>query len=416
MSPRRPAAARLLATATADQVDEERRRAVRALLRHPMLTPAAPDPEAFVLARRHAAWLGEWFVREAGWPLLAEASVVRLKKVTGDLADALRPAVPAGGGRVPFTRRRYVLLCLALAVLERSEAQVALGRMVDQVVALAGDPVLEAAGVRFALADREERADLAAVARLLLEAGVLSRVAGDERAFVDATGDVLYDVDRAVLAGLLVVRRGPSMVDDPGGTVARIAAVSDEAVPDTDDARNRRLHHRLARRLLDDPVVYLADLPEDERGYLASQRGPLLARLARGSGLVPEVRAEGLALVDPTGEAGDLGMPEEGTDGHVTLLVAELLGGAARTRPGEPVPLERVHARVRELALEHASYWRRDTREPGAETGLARTALDRLQALGLVARPDPGGDPVPLPALARYVHAPARLTGREAEQ
>lgn len=405
-------AVRALSTATHDQVEDERRRAVRALLRHPLLTPATPDPDAFVLARRHAAWLGEWFAREAGWVLVAEASVVRLKKTTGDWADPHRPAATLGGGRAPFTRRRYVLLCLALAALERAEPQVTLGRLVDHVVVLAADPALVDAGVRFTMADREQRADLAAVARLLLEAGALAHVAGDERSFVDATGDVLYDVDRAVLSALLVVRRGPSMVDDPGTTPARIAAVSADAAPDTDDARNRWTRHRLARRLLDDPVVYLDDLTDDERGYLATQRGPLTARLARGTGMVPEARAEGLAMIDPTGEAGDTGLPEEGTDGHATLLVAERLAEHLRARPGTPLPLGDLHAHVRDLAAQHRTHWRRATREPGAEVDLTAGALARLVALHLVHLTD-AGDPVPRPALARFAYEPARLSTPE---
>jgi uncharacterized protein (TIGR02678 family) len=74
---------------------------------------------------------------------------------------------------VPFTRRRYVLLCLALAALERGEAQIALG-LAEQVVMDAGDPHLEAAGIAFTLERRDERLDLAAVVRLLLRRPLLS--------------------------------------------------------------------------------------------------------------------------------------------------------------------------------------------------------------------------------------------------
>ncbi|MGC5412535.1 DUF2398 family protein, partial [Streptomyces sp. DT225] len=107
---------------------------------------------------------------------------------------------------------RYVLLCLALAALERGESQIALGRLADQVVLDATDPGLVASGIHFTLDRREERLDLAAVVRLLLDLGVLRRVAGDEDAYVNGAGDVLYDVERRVLAGLLATRRGPSTV------------------------------------------------------------------------------------------------------------------------------------------------------------------------------------------------------------
>jgi uncharacterized protein (TIGR02678 family) len=413
---RREGSAQRLRTALEEQQDDERRRAVRALLRHPLLTPSTPDPGAFVLARRHAGWLAEWFAREAGWSVVSDTSVVRLKKAAGDWADGTRPAVMATGARTEFSRRRYVLLCLALAVLERAEPQVTLGRMVDQVVALAADPALAEAGIVFALADRDERADLAAVARLLMEVGVLARVAGDEQSFVNATGDVLYDVDRDVLSTLLVARRGPSMIDpdDARTTPARIEAISAEPAPDTDEARNRAIRHRLSRRLLDDPVVYYADLDDAEREYLTGQRGALLRRLTSGTGLVAEVRAEGIALVDPTGESTDLGMPEEGTDGHVTLLVAERLALHLREHPGQGLPLDTLHRHVHRLAAEHRTYWRRSAQDAGAEIELTATALYRLHRLGLIAPPpDPDApDPVvlPLAALARFSYAPPRVS------
>lgn len=125
------------------QREEDRRRCVRALLRHPLLTPEGPDQQAFTLARRHAAWLADWFASLAGWALQADHAVVRLRKVPGDLSDATR----AAGAKVPFGRRRYVLTCLALAALERAEAQVTLGWLVERVVSLAADPVLTEAGI-----------------------------------------------------------------------------------------------------------------------------------------------------------------------------------------------------------------------------------------------------------------------------
>jgi hypothetical protein len=39
----------------------DRQRAARALLSHPLLTPAGPDPAAFLLVRRHARPLRDWF-------------------------------------------------------------------------------------------------------------------------------------------------------------------------------------------------------------------------------------------------------------------------------------------------------------------------------------------------------------------
>ena len=240
------------------------------------------------------------------------------------------------------------------------------------------------------------------VARLLLATQALARVAGDEQSFVNASGDALYDVNRRVLATLLVTQRGPSTVTatDPG---ARLRTITEELVPDSEDGRNRAIRHRLVRRLLDDPVLYYEELSDAERAYLSSQRGFLVRRLADATGMVAEVRAEGLALLDPTGEATDLTMPEEGTDGHATLLLAKHLAGRALARPGEPVPLVELQAYLGELAREHRAHWRKGAAEPGAVAALCRLAVDRLEALGL-ARCN-GGGVTPLPGLARFGYA-----------
>lgn len=395
------------------QREDERRRAVRALLRHPLLTPDGPDVPAFAAVRRHVSWLSDWFSREAGWSLQVDTAVARLRKVPASHDDGSRGAseTPSrGGAERLFSRRRYVLACLALAALERAEAQVTLGWLVERVLGYATEPRLAAAGVTFSLQTREERADLVAVARLLLGIGVLHKVAGDEQAFVSRGGDALYDVNRRVLAALLATRRGPSTVTAPE-LAGRLAAVTEDAVPDTEDGRNRAIRHRLARRLLDDPVLYFTELTEGERTYLDRQRGPLLRRLTEATGFVAEVRAEGIALLDPSGEATDLGMPEEGTDGHATLLLAEHLAQWLRERPGEPLPVEQLEGYIGQLAQRHRTHWRKSAQAPGAERELTAHALHRLRALGLVRQTSEGVSP--LPALARYGYADPIILGGE---
>lgn len=398
------------------QQEDERRRSIRALLRHPLLTPDGPDIQAFALARRHAAWLGDWFAAQAGWTLHADHAVVRLRKVPGDNADPTRGASADGNqrknraGRHLFSRRRYVLACLALAALERAEAQITLGRLAERVIALAADPALAAAGVVFTLDNGEERRDLVAIARLLLGSGVLARVAGDDQAFITGSGDALYDVNRRVLATLLITRVGASTVTEPDfeGRLRRLTA---EPRPETDEARNREIRHRLGRRLLDDPVLYYSDLTEEERSYLAGQRGLLLRRLTEGTGFAAEVRAEGIALTDPASEASDLGMPEEGTEGHFTLLLAEYLAGAMRQRPGAAVTLPELHQHMTTIAVQHKTHWRKGSDEPGVIRDLTDSGLRRLIALGLAERS--GSAVLPLPALARFGYTEPTISGRQ---
>lgn len=381
------------------------RRAARTLLRRPLLRASGDDAD-FRLVREHAARLRAWFDRNTGWTLHVDAETVRLRKVPGDPHDPTHPAREQGRGRLAFDRRRYVLLCLSLAVLERAEAQIALGRLSEQVILEAAAPGFE--DVAFTLAARDERLDLVAVVRLLLELGVLSRVAGDEDAFVRSSGDVLYDVDRRVLAGMLAGARGPSTVTgtDPA---QRLRALAEDSVShhlDSDDLRNTAIRHRLTRRLLDDPVLYHDTLTDAERAYLTSQRGALTRRITELTGLVPEVRAEGIAMVDPDDDLTDVRMPEQGTQGHATLLLAEHLAAEGT------VTVESLCERVRELADEHASYWSKSARAPGNEAELVARALERLRALGLAEHTTVEGQAavVGRPALARYAVAAPVVT------
>jgi uncharacterized protein (TIGR02678 family) len=369
-------------------------RAARALLKEPLLTADGPYADEFRLVRRHAAELRDWFGRNVGWTLRTDADAARLRKTPGVLGDATHPAREASRGGLPFTRRRYVLLCLTLAALERGEAQVALGRLAEQVVLGAADPALVAAGITFTLERRDERLDLAAVVRLLLRLGVLRRVAGDEEAYVSGSGDVLYDVRRRVLAGMPATLRGPSLVeaDDPEGRLVEMTA---QTALDSDELRFRAIRWTLTRRLLDDPVLYYDDLSDDELGYLTRQRGFITARISELTGLVAEVRAEGIAMVDPQDDLTDVRMPEQGTHGHVTLLLAQYLA-----RADEPVPAAELARRVRAMADEHGSFWSKTAREPGAEPALVEQAVTKLHALGLVERTARGV--APRPALARY--------------
>ncbi|MFI1287734.1 TIGR02678 family protein [Streptomyces sp. NPDC020792] len=370
------------------------RRAARALLGQPLLLARGRYADEFRLVRRHASELREWFDRNTGWALQVDAEAARLRKVPGVLTDPTHPARDATRGATPFTRRRYVLLCLALAALERGETQIALGRLADQIVLDAADPRLTEAGISFAMERRDERLDLAAVVRLLLALGVLRRVAGEEEAYVSGAGDALYDVERRILAGLLATRRGPSTVradnlDD------RLAELVEETALDSDELRFRAMRRALTRRLLDDPVVYYDELTDAELSYLTRQRGFLTARISQLTGLVAEVRAEGIAMVDPDDDLTDVRMPEQGTHGHVTLLLAEHLAAAEG-----PVTLDALALRVRELAAEHGGFWSKSAREPGMETELVEQAVSRLTALGLASRTSQGI--VARPALARY--------------
>jgi uncharacterized protein (TIGR02678 family) len=398
--------ARNIARQQSRQRNDERIQALRALLMTPLMTPAHED---FAAVRRHADDLRDWFARETGWPLRIERDCARLYKRPADLQDASR-------GLPGYERRRYVLLCLACAVLERADPQITLRVLGERLLLLAADPALASGGFRFELTAAHERRELVAVCKSLLQWGALRRVAGDEESFVHAGaasaaegGDALYDVQRRVLAGVLAAVRGPSTWPQEQAPVTlqeRLDALVAEHVPDSEEGQRTALRHHLARRMLDDPVVYLETLDEARRAYFINQRGAMASRLCEATGLAAEQRAEGLALVDEGGQLTDVSMPAEGTEAHATLLAAEFL--ASRT---DLASLEDVAAFLAVARDRYGRYWRKSAREAGAERELAGIALAQLQKLQLIAQD--ANHVRPLPALARFalgeadIHAPA---------
>lgn len=381
---------------------EEFRFCVRALLMTPLMSPAHED---FAAVRRQAEALREWFSRETGWILQVEREGARLYKRPANLTDAMR-------GLPGYDRRRYVLLCLACAVLERAESQITLRVLGERLLELAAEPALD---FTFTLEAQHERRELVSVCRTLLELRVLHRVAGDEETFVHARGgdqaDALYDVQRRLLAGMLAAVRGPSTwtpEEAPVSLEERLHTLIDEHVADSEEGRRTALRHQLARRLLDDPVVYVESLDPEARAYFFNQRGAMAARLCDNAGLTAEQRAEGLALVDEAGLLTDVAMPAEGTDAHVTLLVAEYLATGQRQRQAHgadtaQAPGIREHdiaSFLHEAKGRYGRYWRKSAREPGAERELAAIAIERLEKLQLAVRR--AGSVHPLPAIARF--------------
>jgi len=384
-----------------DQTVHERRRAIAALLRRPLLTPGEKGASDFMLVRRHAAWLREWFMRHCQWTLHIESELARLRKTPADPNDSTRPLLDSK--EQPFTRRRYVVLCLALAVLEKSERQTVLRRLADAIAGeFASDPQLDRNRVSFDLALREHRRDLVEVIKHLIHLRVLTRVDGDEQYFLASPDrDVLYNVNGAALAAMLNVRRGPSTMT-ARSTEERINTIVDEPFPDTEEGRNRRLRTRLFRRLLNDPVIYYSRLGEEERAYFVPQRPSIVREIEGATGLVQETRREGVAMIDPDELMTDVKMPEEGTDGHATLLLAEHLANRLRDERTDPVSICELEGYIESLVRQHRHHWRKDVGEPGAASVLLYEALGRLEMLRLI-DVDPKNDVVtPLPAIGRF--------------
>ena len=81
------------------------------------------------------------------------------------------------------------------------------------------------------------------------------------------------------------------------------------------------------RRIIDHPVVYLSDLPDEQREYLVRHKEELVAVARLGLDTRVEVREEGVALADS--ELSDLVFPATSTASFLALALVDLLAREA---------------------------------------------------------------------------------------
>lgn len=188
-------------------VAHERQRAMRALLRQPLITV---EHEAYRVVRAHGEWLRTWFAHHVDWQLSITSEAARLRKTPAGLEDASRPCRDPKSSTT-LTRRGYVYLCLLIAALVRLDWQTTLGTLAEQLGGhLRSDPVFEDQGMRAALDTPGDRRELVDAIRVLLSWNVLVRVQGHEESFMrDQAADVLYSVNRPILSRLLAATTAP---------------------------------------------------------------------------------------------------------------------------------------------------------------------------------------------------------------
>ena len=293
-----------LMTASSQKVEWERRRALCALLRTPLLQAQGDSAEEYILVRNHSAWLKHWLATFPEWDLYIGKDLARLRKLPPDLLDDTRQAVDQASGSV-FSRRRYALLCLVLAAVEQSDRQTTLVEIAETIIEfVSADQNLYRHGFLFEIENYDQRRDLVHAVRLVRDIGVLQKLDGDEMEFLNrsASADVLYDINRHVLAAILNTVGSVSalQIADPeeAPPLERARRLMNQPMPLTDDIRSRRIRSRLVRALLDDPVLYFHELNEEERLYLEQHRSYLLSQISEATGLVAEVRPEGIAMID----------------------------------------------------------------------------------------------------------------------
>ncbi|MFE4513614.1 DUF2398 family protein [Kitasatospora sp. NPDC056783] len=352
----------------------ERRIAARLLLAHPLVTASGPHADGFPLIRRHRDWLAERFDALLGYRLVVGPWHARLRKAGLGPGAGRRLRHPVTGAL--FTPAGYAQLTLALALLVDAPEELGYRRLLDAMRTAA--PELAA-----------EPADLAMALAALADWQVLGELPAD------ADDSFVLTVDRELARA---VPAGPPALADDADDLIRRAAEADPATA-------------VRRLLAETPAVLAADLPEDHRAWLHEHRLSGPAALAEFLGLEAELRAEGVALLDPAAELTDLALPGAGTLAQAALLLVERLVEEVRPLPGEtvtgdvPIPDALIDGVLGDIADEYGL----PARYLSDRTALRRDALDLLHRLALIApTPHPTRPPAwrLRPPAARYAQAP----------
>jgi uncharacterized protein (TIGR02678 family) len=379
--------------------EQERQDALRLLLRHPLVTADGPHAEGFELVRRHRDALAGELRQVFGYRLVVEPGFARLYKA-GLGPDRPRPLHRASG--VPFSPRAYAYLALCCAVLLTSRQQVLLSSLVEQVRHAATE-----AGLPWGDDSMADRRAFVAAVRSLVELGVLVEDDGSVAAFADnADAEALLFVRRELVRHLLAVPLREVESPDELVHLAVSPSLSGGA------------RHRVRRLLVEEPAVVAGDVDEESWAWLRQSQRREAVVLGELIGLQLEIRAEGVAAIDPRDELTDVAFPRGGTLGHAALLTIAELANAVRPAPRSadavvawaPVPDGALGAVVHGLLARHGRRWRNEYVQHPER--LVADVEDLLVAMRLLRRRDGA---LELSAVARrYAPAvdepPARVT------
>jgi uncharacterized protein (TIGR02678 family) len=262
-------------------------RAVRLVLRHPLITATWPDERALPRVRRFSAALRRDLAEAFGYRLELHGSTARLVRAKDQL-DGTQPAVSRTGR--PFDRQRYAYLALCLAVLGRAGIQITLSELADSV---AGD-ANRITGLGLDPDHGPDRRAFVDAVAWLEERGVLRLADGSSAAWASdpGAGEALYDVARDVVFALFRPIRVLQHVES-------VSALLDRAMTSSANAERRQAAQLARRAVVESPIVYHADVDPVVANHLRGSA--LVADLHRLTGLRVERRAEGVLLVDTAG-------------------------------------------------------------------------------------------------------------------
>lgn len=312
---------------------EDFQRGARGLLATGLVTATWPVAGLLPLVRRFEPVLRAELSQVFGWALRVDARSARV------IRSPLRPDARRGARLTergssntnrPFRPRDYAMLCLVLAGLEREGPQTTIRQLAAAVErARSGRDDLP---VDFS--QPADRRCFVTAAAWLVHLGVLEESADSDtfRFIDDAEADALYSVDHDLARRLLGPL--PQMLDPREGMEALIASNGEG---------ENSARQRLARRLLEQPAVYYAELDDDERQVLTDRRVELSGRLERLTGCQVETRAEGLAMIDPDARVrlgSQPGFPGTGNVGNIAAAFA----GALMSVSGDLAALDALGA------------------------------------------------------------------------
>ena len=331
--------------------------------------------------------MSDWSAR-LGYRLVLAGSVIRLHR---DPAGPDRTAAPPPWD--PPARRDLVLLALAAAACEATDASTTVQELSDEVRALS-------AGTRVTAYDPDRRAERQAFVRglgRLTELGILVRRTSDETLLrqweEDGTGvGAGYEVDRDALL----------QFTDPYTVERALAAGPADAEDETIRVHTR--NRRLLRILVENTVLLYADLHPLDAEYARGQRSWLAGQAADMTGGVVETRAEGMLLrlpVDrPATYAVTPAFPAATAGRWFALKVLD--ASAAAGEPDESGRIVLTAAQVDAVVTRvYAGNQRALTKELSESPARLRSVTERiLSGLGLIRLG--GGGWIVLPVAGRY--------------
>ena len=352
----------------------ERQDALRLLLRHPLVTADGPHADAFKRLRHHKDDLGRDLRQLLGYRLVVEAGFARLYK--GGLgAGRARPLRRVSGA--PFSPRGYAYLALCCSVLLTGRQQMLLSALVEQVRTAATE-----AGIELGVDSHADRRDFVAALRQLVAWGVLVEDDGTVAAFAeDAEAQALLFVRRDLVRHLLAV---PLREVESPDELVRLAA---------EPGVGGGARHRVRRLLVEEPAVLADDLDDEAWAWLRQSQRREARAFAELFGLELEIRAEGVAAIDPGDDLTDEAFPRGGTLGHAALLaIGELTRRLAPVPARDevistvPVPARLLDEIVAGLLDAHGRRWKQEYVDHPER--LPRDVEDLLVDMGLLRRVD----------------------------